>query len=135
MNAATVTPARTRAPVARAAPTERPRTYASATATVAPAKAATGTSCPDVPTDPYAIAQSPQRQGTPRARTPVAVRACDASAITLRAFRDLRDDAREVDDARPPARRDTVVDRHDAVAPHGGHLLPARPLGHGRRRL
>src|SRR6059036_3286417 len=56
MNAATVTPARTRAPVARAAPTERPRTYASTTATVAPAKAATGTSRPDVPTDPYAIA-------------------------------------------------------------------------------
>src|SRR5262245_53283607 len=56
MNAATVTPARTSAPVARAAPTDRPSAYAQMTATVAPANAATGTSAPVEPTRPYAMA-------------------------------------------------------------------------------
>src|SRR5262245_30559070 len=53
MNVATITPARTSAPVARARPAERPSTYVRTTEIVAPPNAAGGSSC-DEP-DPYAI--------------------------------------------------------------------------------
>ena len=43
--------------------------------------------------------------------------------------------ADEVDDPRPPARGDRVVDAHDRARPHRGDVPPARPCGDRLRRL
>src|SRR5205809_897128 len=75
-----------------------------------------------------APAQSRHWRGTPRARTRASVRArTESTAISpLRLPCDRCDGAGEVHEPRPPPRRNTVVDRDDAVTADRREPAPAR---------